>query len=172
MRTMFLICTPNMPYINCRQKEKIARDIRRLVRHCRRSDQCNWRGRHSSQRYIYDRPPIMNWGRGRVTLLGDSVHAMQPNLGQAGCMAIEVCYLISFPWLWNHYHHGGYVVVLRSGTYHNSIVFAGWLPAGCRAWECLAGERQVWSSYGHSFLPEAVITLKCCTPTEPLCKMF
>jgi len=85
------------------------------------------------RRDIYDRPPIMNWGRGRVTLLGDSVHAMQPNLGQAGCMAIEVCYLISFPWLWNHYHHGGYVVVLRSGTYHNSIVFAGWLPVGCRA---------------------------------------
>jgi 2-polyprenyl-6-methoxyphenol hydroxylase-like FAD-dependent oxidoreductase len=42
------------------------------------------------RRDIYDRPPTINWGKGRVTLLGDSVHAMQPNLGQGGCMAIEV----------------------------------------------------------------------------------
>ena len=42
------------------------------------------------RRDMYDRPPTINWGKGRVTLLGDSVHAMQPNLGQGGCMAIEV----------------------------------------------------------------------------------
>jgi zeaxanthin epoxidase len=42
------------------------------------------------RRDIYDRPPTINWGKGRVTLLGDSVHAMQPNLGQGGCIAIEV----------------------------------------------------------------------------------
>jgi zeaxanthin epoxidase len=40
---------------------------------------------------IYNLPPTMNWGKGSVTLLGDFVHAMQPNLGQGGCMAIEVC---------------------------------------------------------------------------------
>jgi len=56
---------------------------------------------------IYDRPPTINWGKGRVTLLGDSVHAMQPNLGQGGCMAIEVCNFLA-------YH--GYVLVLISIT--------------------------------------------------------
>jgi hypothetical protein len=35
------------------------------------------------RRDIYDRPPIFTWTRGRVALLGDSAHAMQPNLGQA-----------------------------------------------------------------------------------------
>ena len=41
------------------------------------------------RRDIYDRAPILNWTTGRVALLGDSAHAMQPNLGQGGCMAIE-----------------------------------------------------------------------------------
>ncbi|KAM0895751.1 hypothetical protein ACQ4PT_023648 [Festuca glaucescens] len=47
------------------------------------------------RRDIYDRPPTINWGKGRVTLLGDSVHAMQPNLGQGGCMAIEDGYQLA-----------------------------------------------------------------------------
>lgn len=47
------------------------------------------------RRDIYDRVPIMNWGKGRVTLLGDSVHAMQPNMGQGGCMAIEDSYQLA-----------------------------------------------------------------------------
>ncbi|KAF7835968.1 zeaxanthin epoxidase, chloroplastic-like isoform X1 [Senna tora] len=44
------------------------------------------------QRDIYDRDMINKWGIGRVTLLGDAAHPMQPNLGQGGCMAIEDCY--------------------------------------------------------------------------------
>ncbi|EFJ45294.1 hypothetical protein VOLCADRAFT_75879 [Volvox carteri f. nagariensis] len=44
------------------------------------------------RRDIYDRPPIFTWAKGKVALLGDSAHAMQPNLGQGGCMAIEDAY--------------------------------------------------------------------------------
>lgn len=44
------------------------------------------------RRDIYDRAPVLKWTQGRVALLGDSVHAMQPNLGQGGCMAIEDAY--------------------------------------------------------------------------------
>ncbi|GIL53123.1 hypothetical protein Vafri_8804 [Volvox africanus] len=44
------------------------------------------------RRDIFDRPPIFTWATGRVALLGDSAHAMQPNLGQGGCMAIEDAY--------------------------------------------------------------------------------
>lgn len=38
------------------------------------------------QRDLYDRPPsvIKPWTKGSVALLGDSVHAMMPNLGQGG----------------------------------------------------------------------------------------
>lgn len=47
------------------------------------------------RRDIYDQTPTFTWGRGRVTLLGDSVHAMQPNMGQGGCMAIEDGYQLA-----------------------------------------------------------------------------
>ncbi len=36
-----------------------------------------------------DRPALGEWGRGRVTLLGDAAHPMTPNIGQGACMAIE-----------------------------------------------------------------------------------
>ncbi|KAI7846026.1 hypothetical protein COHA_000563 [Chlorella ohadii] len=44
------------------------------------------------RRDIYERAPMFKWADGRVVLLGDSAHAMQPNLGQGGCMAIEDAY--------------------------------------------------------------------------------
>lgn len=47
------------------------------------------------RRDIFDRPPIFKWTDGRVALLGDSAHAMQPNLGQGGCMAIEDAFQLS-----------------------------------------------------------------------------
>lgn len=38
---------------------------------------------------VSDRPPIRKWGNGGVTLLGDAIHPVTPNLGQGGCLAIE-----------------------------------------------------------------------------------
>lgn len=38
---------------------------------------------------LYDRDPIPQWTKGRVTLLGDSAHSMLPYLGQGACQAIE-----------------------------------------------------------------------------------
>jgi len=49
------------------------------------------------QRDLYDRPPSVNkpWTDDRVALLGDSVHAMMPNLGQGGCQAIEDAFVLA-----------------------------------------------------------------------------
>jgi 2-polyprenyl-6-methoxyphenol hydroxylase-like FAD-dependent oxidoreductase len=30
-----------------------------------------------------------SWSKGHVTMIGDAVHPMMPNLGQGGCQAIE-----------------------------------------------------------------------------------
>jgi 2-polyprenyl-6-methoxyphenol hydroxylase-like FAD-dependent oxidoreductase len=38
---------------------------------------------------VTDRQPVEKWGQGCVTLLGDAIHPMTPNLGQGGCLAIE-----------------------------------------------------------------------------------
>jgi salicylate hydroxylase len=38
---------------------------------------------------IYDREPLPRWSSGRITLLGDSAHAVTPHLGQGANQAIE-----------------------------------------------------------------------------------
>lgn len=38
---------------------------------------------------LYDRDPLKNWTTGRVTLLGDSAHAMLPYLAQGACQSLE-----------------------------------------------------------------------------------
>jgi 3-hydroxybenzoate 6-monooxygenase len=45
---------------------------------------------------LCDRPPVKNWTRGRITLLGDAAHPMLQYLAQGGNMAIEdaVCLAI------------------------------------------------------------------------------
>jgi 2-polyprenyl-6-methoxyphenol hydroxylase-like FAD-dependent oxidoreductase len=38
---------------------------------------------------VVDRPARRVWGKGRVTLLGDAIHATTPTLGQGACQALE-----------------------------------------------------------------------------------
>jgi FAD-dependent urate hydroxylase len=38
---------------------------------------------------IHDLPPLPQWSRGHVALLGDAAHTMAPDLGQGGCQALE-----------------------------------------------------------------------------------
>ena len=38
---------------------------------------------------MFDRLPISNWTRNRITLLGDAAHPMLPYLAQGAAMAIE-----------------------------------------------------------------------------------
>ncbi len=38
---------------------------------------------------LCDRPPVKNWSRGRITLLGDAAHPMLQYLAQGACMAVE-----------------------------------------------------------------------------------
>ncbi len=51
--------------------------------------------RHVYKWGIYDRDPVPQWTRGRVTLLGDAAHPTMPTLAQGGNMAIEDGYVLA-----------------------------------------------------------------------------
>jgi salicylate hydroxylase len=44
---------------------------------------------------VFERDPLPQWTKGRVTLLGDSSHPMLPYLAQGGCMAFEDAYVLA-----------------------------------------------------------------------------
>ena len=44
---------------------------------------------------LYDRPPLKQWGKGLVTLLGDAAHPMLPFLAQGAAMSIEDAAILS-----------------------------------------------------------------------------
>ena len=44
---------------------------------------------------VYERDPLPQWSDGRVTLLGDAAHALQPYLAQGACQAIEDAMVLS-----------------------------------------------------------------------------
>ena len=37
----------------------------------------------------FDRLPVLKWGEGHMTMIGDAIHPTTPNLGQGGCLAME-----------------------------------------------------------------------------------
>lgn len=53
----------------------------------------------SSDRYLkwglFDRDPLPQWSRGRITLMGDACHPMLPYLAQGACQALEDGYAVA-----------------------------------------------------------------------------
>jgi salicylate hydroxylase len=44
---------------------------------------------------LFDRPPLENWTRGRVTLLGDAAHPMLPYMAQGASQSIEDAFILA-----------------------------------------------------------------------------
>ncbi len=68
---------------------EVSGHVRRLVRARARVDRGDAVRDDPSQRRIRPSRAPRAGAAGRVTLLGDAVHPMTPNLGQGGCMAVE-----------------------------------------------------------------------------------
>lgn len=71
---------------------------------------------------ILDRPALSRWGERRVTLLGDSAHAMTPNLGQGACQAIEDAVVLA-----NHLRASGDTVAALRAYEAQRIPRTTWL---------------------------------------------
>lgn len=56
-------------------------DVQQLIDHADKDSLFKWA--------LYDRPPMPNWGKGHVTLLGDACHPTLPFMAQGAAMAIE-----------------------------------------------------------------------------------
>ena len=76
---------------------------------------------------LCDRPPIKDWSRGRITLLGDAAHPMLQYLAQGACMAIEDAVCLA------ERGRGG-AGRLRGGVPRLSGRRAICAPAACRSW--------------------------------------
>jgi salicylate hydroxylase len=57
------------------------RDIHQLIDNADKDSLYKWA--------LFDRPPMSQWGRDRVTLLGDACHPTLPFMAQGAAMAIE-----------------------------------------------------------------------------------
>eukprot|EP00559_Dactyliosolen_fragilissimus_P009584 CAMPEP_0184865560 /NCGR_PEP_ID=MMETSP0580-20130426/18502_1 /TAXON_ID=1118495 /ORGANISM="Dactyliosolen fragilissimus" /LENGTH=567 /DNA_ID=CAMNT_0027364823 /DNA_START=9 /DNA_END=1712 /DNA_ORIENTATION=+ len=77
----------NVPYLT-NVFEGWSKDIHHILKATKENE--------VEQRDLYDRPPSVRkpWTKGPTALLGDSVHAMMPNLGQGGCQAIEDAFVL------------------------------------------------------------------------------
>jgi 2-polyprenyl-6-methoxyphenol hydroxylase-like FAD-dependent oxidoreductase len=82
---------------------------------------------------VCDRAPVRKWGEGCMTLLGDAIHPITPNLGQGGGLAIEDAAVLAN--CLKRYSSGGIMVETRAA-----------LRDDLRRFESLRYARTAWIS--------------------------